>query len=216
MWPLSQGAASFTHALDFIHTLWVHCLLAGTMVSQSEHSLRMSFSCHSCHVLNSKTDPASSRHILQLVNGGGSLVTKSCLTLATQWTVARQDPLFMEFSRQENRSGCHFLLQGIFPTQGSKLHPRLHPCRWSPTLQAILYWLSHQTHKTLCPSCSVGDWLHNKISDPSLPSLTEKQASWLLFLLKSNVMCFWICAHGWVPRKCLRHSVNSGMVPETR
>ena len=92
------------------------------MVSQSEHSLRMSFSCHSCHVLNSKTDPAGSRHILQLVNGGGSLVTKSCLTLATQWTVARQDPLFMEFSRQENRSGCHFLLQGIFPTQGSNLH----------------------------------------------------------------------------------------------
>ena len=35
----------------------------------------------------------------------------------TPWTVAFQAPLSMEFSRQEYRSGCHFLLQGIFPTQ---------------------------------------------------------------------------------------------------
>ena len=30
--------------------------------------------------------------------------------------------------------GCHFLLQGIFPTQGS--NPGLLHCRWSPALQA--------------------------------------------------------------------------------
>ena len=36
------------------------------------------------------------------------------------WTVARQAPLSIEFSRQEYwRVGCHFLLQGIFPTQES-------------------------------------------------------------------------------------------------
>ena len=45
----------------------------------------------------------------------------------TPWTVARQAPLSMEFSRQEYRVGCHFLLQGIFPTQGSK--PGLLHCR---------------------------------------------------------------------------------------
>ena len=45
---------------------------------------------------------------------------------ATPWTIAYQAPLSMGFSRQEYRSGCHFLLQGIFPTQGIK--PR------SPTL----------------------------------------------------------------------------------
>ena len=118
MWPLPQEASSFIHALDFIHTLWVLCLLSGTMVSQSEHSLRMSFSCHSCHVLNSKTDPAGSRHILQLVNGG--LVTKSCLTLATPWTVAHQDPLFMEFSRQENWSGLPFPSPGDLTNPGIK------------------------------------------------------------------------------------------------
>ena len=33
--------------------------------------------------------------------GGGGLVAKSCLTLATPWTVACQAPLPMEFSRQE-------------------------------------------------------------------------------------------------------------------
>ena len=34
---------------------------------------------------------------------------------ATSWTIARQAPLSM-------RSGCHFPLQGIFPTQGSNWH----------------------------------------------------------------------------------------------
>ena len=38
----------------------------------------------------------------------------------TPWIVACQVPLPMEFSRQETGVGCHFLLQGIFPTQGSK------------------------------------------------------------------------------------------------
>ena len=39
---------------------------------------------------------------------------------ATLWTVARQAPLSLGFSRQEFRVGCHFLPQGIFLTQGSK------------------------------------------------------------------------------------------------
>ena len=37
----------------------------------------------------------------------------------TPWTVAHQDPPSMGLSRQEYWSGCHVLLQGIFPTQGS-------------------------------------------------------------------------------------------------
>ena len=40
----------------------------------------------------------------------------------TPWTVACQDPLSMRFSMQEYWSGFHFLLQGIFLTQGSNLH----------------------------------------------------------------------------------------------
>ena len=44
---------------------------------------------------------------------------------ATPWTVGHQATLSVEFSRQEYWSGCHFqchfLLQGIFPTQASSL-----------------------------------------------------------------------------------------------
>ena len=47
----------------------------------------------------------------------------------TPWTVARQAPLSMGFSRQEYWSGCHALLQGIFPTQGS-----------NPCLLCLLHW----------------------------------------------------------------------------
>ena len=42
---------------------------------------------------------------------------------ATPWTVTHQVPLSMEFFRQILvGGGCHFLLQGIFPTQRSKPH----------------------------------------------------------------------------------------------
>ena len=67
---------------------------------------------------------------------GGSLVAKSCLTLATPWTVAHQAPLSMGFSRLENWSGFHFLLQGIFLTQ--ELNSDLLDCR------QIIYQLSYE------------------------------------------------------------------------
>ena len=38
------------------------------------------------------------------------------LPFVTPWTVARQAPLSMAFSRQETGVGCHSLLQGIFLT----------------------------------------------------------------------------------------------------
>ena len=41
------------------------------------------------------------------------------------WTVAHQAPLSMGFSRHECWSGLPFLLQGIFPTQGSPVSPAL-------------------------------------------------------------------------------------------
>ena len=43
---------------------------------------------------------------------GGGLVAKSCPTLATPWTVARQAPLAMDFPGKNTGMGCHFLLQG--------------------------------------------------------------------------------------------------------
>ena len=45
--------------------------------------------------------------------------------LVAPWTLACQVSLFMEFLGENTGVGCHFLLQGIFPTQG--LNPRLLP-----------------------------------------------------------------------------------------
>ena len=61
-----------------------------------------------------------------------SEVAQLCL-FATPWTVAHQAPLSMRLrcpwvSPGKNTGvGCHFLLQGIFPTQGS--NPGLLHCR---------------------------------------------------------------------------------------
>ena len=62
---------------------------------------------------------------------------QSCPRLfVTTWTVARQAPLSWDSLGKNTGVGCHFLLQGIFPTQGSNLD-LLH-CRQT------LYCLSHQ------------------------------------------------------------------------
>ena len=47
----------------------------------------------------------------------------------TPWTVACQISPSMEFPRQNTGVGCHFLLQGIFPIQGS-----------NPGLFSFLHW----------------------------------------------------------------------------
>ena len=39
----------------------------------------------------------------------------------TPWTVAHQAPLSWDFPGKSNGVGCHFLLQGVFLTQGSNL-----------------------------------------------------------------------------------------------
>ena len=54
---------------------------------------------------------------------------------ATMWTVACQDPLSMYFPGKNTRVGCHFLLQGIFWTQG--LNPGIKPT--SPALAGRLF-----------------------------------------------------------------------------
>ena len=57
---------------------------------------------------------------------GGGVVTKSCLTLLTPWTVAHQASLSMEFSRQEYWSGLPC------PPPGDLSDPEIKP--GSPTL----------------------------------------------------------------------------------
>ena len=48
-------------------------------------------------------------------------MAKSCLTLATPWTVARQAPLSMVFSRQEYWNGLPFHSPGDLPEAGIEL-----------------------------------------------------------------------------------------------
>ena len=48
---------------------------------------------------------------------------------ATPWTVAHQTPLSINFSGKGTGVGCHFLLQGLFPTQES-----------NPRLLCLLHW----------------------------------------------------------------------------
>ena len=48
------------------------------------------------------------------------IVIKSCLTLVTPWTVARQTLLSMGFSRQEYWSGLPFPSPGDLPDPGIK------------------------------------------------------------------------------------------------
>ena len=59
------------------------------------------------------TEPLTTFTFLQVV--------QSRLTLCDSWIVARQAPLSMGFPKQEHWTGCHFLLQGIFLTQGLNL-----------------------------------------------------------------------------------------------
>ena len=72
---------------------------------------------------------------------GGGLVAKSCPTLVTPWTVARQAPLSMGFSRQEYWNGLLFPHPGDLSDPGieamSLISPALadtffttSPCRW--------------------------------------------------------------------------------------
>ena len=75
------------------------------------------------------------------------LVTKSCPTLMTSWTIACQAPLSMGFSRQEYWSGLPSPSPGnrIFPTQRLNLS-LLHLLHWQ--MDSLL--LSHHKPGFIC------------------------------------------------------------------
>ena len=70
---------------------------------------------------------------LRLRQGKETEVAQLCPTLCDPIDCSQRAPLSMGFSRQLD---CHFLLQGIFPTQGSSLG--------LPHCRQTLYHLSHQ------------------------------------------------------------------------
>ena len=108
------------------------------------------------------------------------------------WTAAHQAPLSMEFFRQEYWSGCHFLLQGIFPTQGS-----------DPHLQCLL----HSQADSL-PLSHLGKYVHlNK-------GILQNRGRMMVFL-KSVFQFFWL--YGWpVGSIIFQLSVQLGVAMELK
>ena len=91
----------------------------------------------------------------------GSLVGKSCPTLATPWTVARQAPLFMGFSRQEYWEVSHSVMSGSLQPHG--LSPQ------GSSIHGILEWVansfsrgSSQLRVRTLVSCIAGILLHSR------------------------------------------------------
>ena len=109
---------------------------------------------------------------------GGS-VSKSCLTLATSWTVAHQPPLSMGFSRQEHWSGLPF------PSPGDRPDPWIKPR--SPALKVdsciagrvFTSWATREAH-----SHSTSQICEN------LPYLAKRDFQF------SSVMCDSLWPHG--------------------
>ena len=84
------------------------------------------------------------------------LVSKSCPTLCDSWTVSTRLLCLWDFSGKNPGVDCHFLLQGIFLTQGSNTH--LHwqadslPLSYlgSPGAKTTLFSSVAQSCPTLC------------------------------------------------------------------
>ena len=86
---------------------------------------------------------------------GGGLTANACSTLVTLWTTTARPLCPWNFPGKHPGVGCHFFLQGIFPTQGLNLH-LLH-FRWilycwdtRDSLYSILCVLVAQSCLTLC------------------------------------------------------------------
>ena len=65
-------------------------------------------------------------HMYEILKNGiiflACLVAQSHRIFATLWTIACQASHLQNFSGKHTGVGCHFLLQRIFPTQGSNPH----------------------------------------------------------------------------------------------
>ena len=95
-------------------------------------------------------------------------VLSHVLLIATPWTVVSQAPLSRGFPRLEYWSGCHFLLQGIFLTQGSNLH--------------LLNWQADSSLPVL-----PGKPFSSRTSTKSIYCLCPRDQMW-----RVSALCLWI------------------------
>ena len=133
--------------MKYFDSCFSGCLLAGFPIV---HLIKMNqpFQSHNCNSGRLNRIPLSSllRSCPVCVTSGREMENRLLITVCmhaccmlsrsshvqlfvTLWTVARQAPLSMGFSKQEYRSEYHALLQGICLTKESK-----------PCLLCLLYW----------------------------------------------------------------------------
>ena len=130
---------------------------------------------------------------------GGGLVTKSCLTLVTPWTVASQAPLPMGILQVEYWSGLPCPPPGDFPNQVS--YPSFLHCRWILYRGALILSSAAAAAKLpqLCPTlCSPPgspvpgilqartlEWVAISFSKIRLLSCTQCISQYSLLLIQS-------------------------------
>ena len=93
--------------------------------------------------------------------GGLVVWLLSCVRLfVTVWTVALPAPHPWDFPGKNAAVGCRFLLQGIFPTQGS--NPCLLHCRWIlyhwATREALLWLGSWKANSRMWTQIVLANW----------------------------------------------------------
>ena len=167
----------------------------------SFHSFKKLFKC-AC------LQSATNTYYESICLGGGGLVTKSCPTLATSWTVAHHAPLFMRFSRQEHWSGLPFLLQGIFPTQ--ELNLGLLHCR------QILSQLSYKgnPHNALDSGYTIVNRREFYPSRNLSLTMDDKETSKAIFLnyicYVKHPECIALCMVLIIQRRLMKYSCPQG------
>ena len=86
------------------------------------------------------------------------LVTKSCPTLATPLTVPARLLCSWDFPGKNTGVGCHFLLQGLFQTQGSS--PCLLHWHWQAVSCVFFFFLCSLLLHLICEALGVAQTPH--------------------------------------------------------
>ena len=133
----------------------------------------------------------------------------------------------MGFSRKNTRVGHHFLLQGIFPSQGSK--PRLLHCRWilyhwaslSLKLSFYFFWVIHKKEIALCPSTHIIlSSLSNLLGLHKILLKTNEERVFLQSLEHSHFLyqinCLFVRCCGDAPSALWQREVNLSLKWERR
>ena len=134
----SPKESAFPHSLSgliLVYKLWLHLTFNATLLHADRKSRVWKASSWLPSFHQPRSFPVSTLHLQEVAV---NVCTQSCPALMTPWTVASPG----DFLGKNIGMGCHFLLQVIFPTQGSNLRLLclLH-CR-----QILYHWATREAH----------------------------------------------------------------------